>query len=138
MVWTCGNDWLKKCQQLVIEGKAGRGRGRKTWLKCVRGDMKELRRRVPSQLAYSGTWLQGSCLRFFMPGQDTRLIGKSPTRELAYSGSHLFGKFPSDRKVACRMLQVLHLFSTIYHSFINWFIIREKLLGAGSSLTGSI
>jgi len=35
-------DWVKKCNQLVIEGKAGRGRGRKMWLECVRRDMTEL------------------------------------------------------------------------------------------------
>jgi len=29
------DDWVKKCWQLVVEGKAGRGRGRKMWLECV-------------------------------------------------------------------------------------------------------
>jgi len=42
MVWTCGvkcdDGWLKKRQQLVVEDKAGRGRGSKSWLKCVRMD----------------------------------------------------------------------------------------------------
>jgi len=37
---------LKKRQPLVVEGKAGRGRGRKTWLEGIRGDMRELRLRV--------------------------------------------------------------------------------------------
>jgi len=36
------DDWVKKCQQLVVEGKAGRGRGRNAWLECVRRDMREL------------------------------------------------------------------------------------------------
>jgi len=35
------DDWVKKCQQLLVEGKAGRGRGRKTWLEYVIRDMKE-------------------------------------------------------------------------------------------------
>ena len=46
MVWTCGketeDDWVKKCQSVEIEGKVGRGRGRKTWMECIRGDMKDL------------------------------------------------------------------------------------------------
>jgi len=28
--------WVKNCQQLMVAGKAGRRRGRKTWLECVR------------------------------------------------------------------------------------------------------
>jgi len=36
------DDWVKKCQQLVVEGKTGRGRGVKSWLQCVRSYMKEL------------------------------------------------------------------------------------------------
>jgi len=40
------DDWAKKCQQLMVEGKAGRARSRKAWLECVRRDMKELRLRV--------------------------------------------------------------------------------------------
>jgi len=36
------DDWVKICQQLLVEGKAGRERGRKTWLECVRKDVKEL------------------------------------------------------------------------------------------------
>jgi len=39
-------DWAKKCQQLVVEGKADRGRDRKTWLECVRRGMKKLVLRV--------------------------------------------------------------------------------------------
>jgi len=42
-IWKGGDEhWIKKCQQLVVEGKASRRRGRKTWLECVRRDMKEL------------------------------------------------------------------------------------------------
>ena len=37
-------DWVKKCQHLVVDGKAGRGR--KTWLECVNRDMKEMGLRV--------------------------------------------------------------------------------------------
>ena len=36
------DDWVKKCQGLEIEGRVGRGRGRKTWIECIRGDMKDL------------------------------------------------------------------------------------------------
>jgi len=36
------DDWVKKCLELEIAGKAGRGRCRKTWLECVKGDMKDL------------------------------------------------------------------------------------------------
>jgi len=32
------DDWVQICQQLLVEGKAGRERGRKTWLECVRKD----------------------------------------------------------------------------------------------------
>ena len=35
-------DWVKRCQSLEVAGKAGRGRGRKTWLECVKHDMKDL------------------------------------------------------------------------------------------------
>jgi len=40
------DDWLKKYRQLMIEGRAGRGRGRMTWLECVRWDVEELELRV--------------------------------------------------------------------------------------------
>ena len=36
------DDWLKKCQNIEVAGKVGRGRSRKTWIECVRGDMKDL------------------------------------------------------------------------------------------------
>ena len=36
------DDWVKKCQSVQVEGKVGRGRGRKTWIECIRGDMKNL------------------------------------------------------------------------------------------------
>jgi len=37
------DDLEKMCQQLLVEGKAGRERerGKKTWLECVRRDVKE-------------------------------------------------------------------------------------------------
>ena len=35
------DDWVKNCQELDVDGKAGRGRSRKTWLECVRGDLKD-------------------------------------------------------------------------------------------------
>jgi len=34
--------WVKKCQKLEAKGKALRGRERKTWFECVRGDIKDL------------------------------------------------------------------------------------------------
>src|ERR687898_1216539 len=37
------DDWVKKCQSVEIEGKVGRGRGRKTWIECIRGGMKDLK-----------------------------------------------------------------------------------------------
>jgi len=36
------DDWVKKCQQLVVEGKADGGIGIKRWLDCVREDMKDV------------------------------------------------------------------------------------------------
>jgi len=36
------DDWVKKCLELEIAGKAGRGRCRKTWLECVKGDMNDV------------------------------------------------------------------------------------------------
>ena len=45
MVWACGKkdeDWVKKCLNLSVDGKVGRGRSRKTWSECVKRDMKIL------------------------------------------------------------------------------------------------
>jgi hypothetical protein len=36
------NDWVKACQRLEVDGRRGRGRGRKTWRECVKDDMKVL------------------------------------------------------------------------------------------------
>ena len=36
------DDWVKKCTKVEVDGKVGRGRGRKTWLQCVTSDMKDL------------------------------------------------------------------------------------------------
>src|SRR5206468_9923787 len=32
--------WVKKCLNLGVDGKVGRGRSRKTWSECVKRDMK--------------------------------------------------------------------------------------------------
>jgi len=40
------DDWVKACQKLEVVGDVGRGRGRKTWLECVRSDMKDLNLRA--------------------------------------------------------------------------------------------
>ena len=40
------SDWVKSCEKLEVVGKVGRGRGKKTWLQCVNGDMKKLNLRV--------------------------------------------------------------------------------------------
>jgi len=34
-------DWVKNCQKLDVDGQAGRGRSRRTWLECVKGDLKD-------------------------------------------------------------------------------------------------
>ena len=31
------DDWLKKCQNMEVAGKVGKGRSKKTWIECVRG-----------------------------------------------------------------------------------------------------
>ena len=36
------DDWVKTCQNMEVLGVVGRGRGKKTWLECVRSDMKDL------------------------------------------------------------------------------------------------
>lgn len=33
---------LKECQKLLSDVRVGQGRGRKTWIECVNGDMKEM------------------------------------------------------------------------------------------------
>jgi hypothetical protein len=40
------DDWVKGCQNLEIEGRAARGRGKKTWFQCVKDDMKDLKLKV--------------------------------------------------------------------------------------------
>ena len=35
-------DWVKKCLNLGVDGKVGRGRSRRTWSECVKSDMKRL------------------------------------------------------------------------------------------------
>jgi len=36
------NDWIKRCQNLKVVGKAGRGRCKKSWFECVKRHMKDL------------------------------------------------------------------------------------------------
>ena len=42
MVWTCDEDWVKKCMEYRVEGRRRVGRPRKTWLESVETDMAEL------------------------------------------------------------------------------------------------
>lgn len=35
-------DWVKRCKKLKVEGKLVRGRSKRTWIECFRGDMKKL------------------------------------------------------------------------------------------------
>ena len=42
MVWTCDEDWVKKCMEYRVEGRRPVGRPRKTWLENVEADMAEL------------------------------------------------------------------------------------------------
>ena len=34
------DDWVSACKNVQVDGKRGRGRGRKKWLECVNADMK--------------------------------------------------------------------------------------------------
>ena len=36
-----GEDWVKACRNIEVEGKAGRGRNSKTWMEGVNDDMKK-------------------------------------------------------------------------------------------------
>ena len=36
-----GENWVTACRKIKVEGKVGRGRGRKTWQECVNVTMKE-------------------------------------------------------------------------------------------------
>ena len=42
MVWTCDEDWVKKCKEYRVECRRPVGRLRKTWLESVEADMAEL------------------------------------------------------------------------------------------------
>ena len=42
MVWTCDEDWVKRCMECRVEGRRPVGRPRKTWLESVETDMAEL------------------------------------------------------------------------------------------------
>ena len=37
-----GDEWVSACRNVKVEGKGCKGRPRKTWLECVKKDMKEL------------------------------------------------------------------------------------------------
>ena len=53
-------DWVSKCRELVVVGDRSRGRGRKTWMECVEGDMVKLKLRRKDALERdvwrSGIW----------------------------------------------------------------------------------
>jgi len=36
-----GEEWVTSCRKIEVEGKVGRGRGRKTWRECVNEDMRK-------------------------------------------------------------------------------------------------
>src|SRR5437867_10609628 len=35
------DDWVSECRRLEVVGGVGKGRNRKTWMKCVKDDRKE-------------------------------------------------------------------------------------------------
>ena len=35
------DDWVSACRELVVDGAKGRGRGKKTWMECIREDMRK-------------------------------------------------------------------------------------------------
>ena len=39
MVWTCDEDWVKKCMEYRVEGRRPVGRPRKSWLESVKANM---------------------------------------------------------------------------------------------------
>ena len=43
MVWTCDEDWVKKCMEFRVDGRRPVGRPRRTWLESVETDMAELK-----------------------------------------------------------------------------------------------
>ena len=42
MVWTCDEEWVKKCMEYRVEGRKPVGRPLKTWLESVEANMAEL------------------------------------------------------------------------------------------------
>ena len=42
MVWTCDEDWVKKCMDFRVGVSRPVGRPRRTWLESVEADMAEL------------------------------------------------------------------------------------------------
>src|SRR5580692_2934875 len=60
-----GDEWVRKCMEdLKMEGNAGRGRPRKTWLESVKDDMKRigLRREMPQDRSEWRSAVRGKCL----------------------------------------------------------------------------
>ena len=50
-----GEEWVSACRNVKVEGKGCRGRPRKTWLQCVKDDMKELNLKPEmAQIVHSG------------------------------------------------------------------------------------
>jgi hypothetical protein len=51
-----GNEWVRKCMDVKVDGNAGRGRPRKSWMECVKDDMKKagLRREMARDRPYGG------------------------------------------------------------------------------------
>jgi len=53
-----GENWVTACRKIKVEGKVGRGRGRKTWQECVNVTMKE--RGLKSEMAQDRVkWRRG-------------------------------------------------------------------------------
>ena len=55
MVWTCDEDWVKKCMEFRVDGRSLR----RTWLESVEADIAELEsdkedvhKRIPNHTAY--------------------------------------------------------------------------------------
>ena len=42
MVWTCDEDWVKKCMLFIVEGGRPVGRPKRTWLESVEAGIAEL------------------------------------------------------------------------------------------------
>ena len=49
MVWTCDENWVKKCMEFRVEGSRPVGRPRRTWLESVEADMAELEKEMEKE-----------------------------------------------------------------------------------------